>query len=230
MGEDELASQLVGLDPVRARRAEDGAGAQGPEALAWLMPLLGRDPYASVPRVARLVAGFGDSAMDAVSSVLVVGNPDMQQQALGAAAVFRFHSGDDARDVVRRSVEAGRFIVGPWPALEAVGELGDADIAELLVDRLRSHRDPTRDDAAITALERTMLAQQSRDGADQALTALTGLLSLSPHGKFSIDPAWTVFRWRAGWIDLTVRIASSSSRTSTAGYGCGPRRGSATRA
>ncbi len=204
MGEDELAAQLIGLDPVLARRAEDEARTQGAAALRWLIPMLGRDPYESVPRVARLVADCGDSALQYVSPLLGSGGSD-EQQARGVAAVFRFHASSEARAVVRRYVEAGQVATGPWPALEAVGELGDADIAEQLVGDLRRGRDTSRDDSAVNALERTMLAQQGRAGAEQALNALVDLLSVSSQGAFSSDPAWTVFRWRAGWIDVSVQ-------------------------
>src|SRR5690242_743674 len=151
----ELTAWLTGPDPVFGRAAEAEVGKDGADALSWLMERLGQDHWDSVPRVARLLGGFGDEAVEPLLAAL-----DDPGRAAGSALAFRYLGpghGHRLGELLGKSPRDDMRV----HLVRAAGEYGDAANANDIVQAvLSTSADSAVAEHGLTALERIVCAQR----------------------------------------------------------------------
>jgi hypothetical protein len=201
---DELAFHLTSPDPVRGAAAELELRAltvgPGSEKLTLgLLTLLGRDHWASVPRVARLLGSGDDAAVASLVSVLERRSDNTRQ---GAAMAFRYHRGAP----VAESIAPLLGETSPHHAIRALGNCGEAGAAALLTGQTSwlLGGEPIEPVLA-EALETLLLSQDSDGDAREVGNALSTYAAR--HGTPFVSPPVTyVHRVGRGWIDLAIDL------------------------
>ena len=188
--------QLVARDPVVGRQAEHAL--REVVELSDLLPLLGNDPWESVPRVARMVASAGGNVVGHLYELLL-----QDQRDYGASVAFRFVPvGSDDRLASLLSERRGGE--SPFMVTRAIGEHGNPRDAVHLLDeaRERKYEAGVMSDVLV-ALEKMLLAQENPRDAGVVFEALrTAVNEGGP--AFALHPSWYVFRLRLGWLEGTI--------------------------
>ncbi len=195
----DLAERLTGPDPVIGRAAEAEVREHDIDALQWLIPLLGTDRWESVPRAARIVAGFGGPALERLLELV-----DAEPGSRGGALAFRFVEPGHGH-VLRDRLLARRSGKPSWELIRAVGEYGDVENAAELGDEAEK-RDFDREvtEQVLVALERTLWAQREPRAARRVLEQMVRIASSGVDSRFPLHPSWVVHRRTLGWLDPVI--------------------------